>query len=305
MPEQLATRSRFTEHLSTSWPAFLEKRRQRLVQAERLGHAAERVTEQILEDLFTHALDWTLADINYQVDYADMLLTRLGIKYLVVEAKRPGALAWNRRAVEAALEQAAGYAARQRVRSIAVSDGHMLYAADVVHGGLRDRVFVALDGHDGPEHLWWLSVHGIYREVDLPGARLDLPAKPVATAPGPSPAGSPALLHPRYGLPARCFAYVGDVLDPRTWRLPYRCADGSVDPRRLPKAIQSILTNYRGARVTTVPEAAIPDVLERLASGARELGHMPDQRADAAQVYVLLDEVLSQLGRSSRGQASR
>ncbi len=34
--------------------------------------------------------------------------------------------------------------------------------------------------------------------------------------------------------------------------------------RRLPKAIQAILSNYRGAHVTSIPENAIPDVLHRL-----------------------------------------
>ncbi len=48
-----------------------------------------------MADVFTHALDWTVADLNHQVGYADLVLTRLGIKYLVVETKRPSALAWH------------------------------------------------------------------------------------------------------------------------------------------------------------------------------------------------------------------
>ena len=70
----------------------------------------------ILEDLFTGPLDWSLADVNYQVDYADLLLTRLGVKHLLVEVKRPGSLAWNRHAVDAALVQAAGYARKPEGR---------------------------------------------------------------------------------------------------------------------------------------------------------------------------------------------
>ena len=49
----------------------------------------------------------------------------------LIEVKRPGALAWNRRAVAAAMEQAP-----QRP---------MLYAADIEHGSLHDRVFVSLE----------------------------------------------------------------------------------------------------------------------------------------------------------------
>jgi len=123
----------------------------------------EKVAENILEDLFTRVLDWILADVNLQVGRADIVLSELGIKRLVLEVKRPGALAWHRPAVGAALEQALGYAASQKVGAVAVSDGRMLYAADVAHGGLRDRLYVNLDVSEPPLQLWWLSVHGIYR----------------------------------------------------------------------------------------------------------------------------------------------
>jgi hypothetical protein len=33
--------------------------------------------------------------------YADLLITRLGIKHLIIETKRRGALAWSERAVYA------------------------------------------------------------------------------------------------------------------------------------------------------------------------------------------------------------
>src|SRR5262249_39486804 len=158
-------------------------RRLRLRERERYGHAAERATEEILEDLFTNVLDWSVGDLNHQVGYADLLLTRLGIKYLIVEAKRPGSLAWSRPAVERALEQASRYASGQRVQSVAVSDGHMLYAADVVKGGLRDRTFIPLGCAKCESDLWWLSVDGIYR-VPAGGAeaRLQILGTPDAMA---------------------------------------------------------------------------------------------------------------------------
>jgi len=143
--EELATYRRLHARLEAGWPAFAARRQARLAQTDRLGHAAEKVAENILEDLFTGPLDWSLADVNYQVDYADLELTRLGIKHLLVEVKRPGALAWNRQAVVDALDQARRYAHSQKVTAVAVSDGHMLYAADVGEAGLRDRAFVALD----------------------------------------------------------------------------------------------------------------------------------------------------------------
>jgi hypothetical protein len=294
--EQLASYRRLRARLESRWPEFRERRTDRLVQGKRLGHAAERVTEQILEDLFVGPLDWHLADVNYQVDWADIVLTRLGVRHLIVEAKRPGALAWNRIAVEAALQQAAGYARRQKVRAIAVSDGHTLYAADVTENGLRDRVLVRLDTAAGDGTLWWLSVDGIYRpRTDLLHGFALLPETGhlnVVERPGWS-----AALHPKYSLPCECFAYVGDPLRPSTWHLPFRRADGSIDAARLPKAIQALLSNYRGGHATRIPEAAIPDVLVRLGGAAHALGRLPGQTASPAPAYVALAAALDQLGR--------
>ncbi len=297
-PEGLAGYRHCVERIHGTWRAFLDKRAERLEQQSRHGVAAERVAENILEDLFTQVLDWSLADLNNQVGYADLLLSRLGIKHLLIEVKRPGALAWNRRAVDRALDQARRYAAEQKVRCIVASDGCMLYAADIKSGGLRDRVFVSLESKEPPEMLWWLSLHGIYRmRPDTRGAALDLlprPSSPVGSETLPT---DDALLHPRYKVPTRCFAYVGDAANTSTWKLPYRLADGRPDVRRLPKAIQAILSNYRGTKVSSVPERDIPDVLVRLARAAMSLGRMPHQSGNTAAVYMQLEAVLRQLGR--------
>jgi hypothetical protein len=296
--ESLATYQHGIERIRATWPAFLEKRRARLVQQSRHGVAAERVAENILEDLFTEVLDWRVADLNNQVGYADLLLTRLGIKYLLVEVKRPGSFAWHRRAVEAALDQAVRYASEQKVKCVAVSDGEMLYAADIEHGGLRDRIFVSLECIDPLECLWWLSEHGIYRPCELAeDAGLLLLSEPTVQEARTVPTAEEPLLHHKYKIPARCFAYVGDASNPATWKLPYRLADGRIDVNRLPKAIQAILSNYRGANVSSVPEADIPDVLVRLARAATSLGRMPHQSGDTAAIYVQLAEVLKQLER--------
>ena len=99
MAPDLATYRRCIDHIRTNWEAFQHRREERLAQQDRYGVAAEKVAENILEDLLTLVLDWPLADINNQVDFADLVLTQLGIKYLVIEVKRPGALAWHRQAV--------------------------------------------------------------------------------------------------------------------------------------------------------------------------------------------------------------
>ncbi len=299
MIENLASYHMAVERIRGNWAAFRKKRAERLKQQERHGVAAEKVAENILEDLFTNVLDWTVADVNNQIGHADLLLSRLGIKYLIVEAKRPGALAWSRRGVEAALAQAMRYASEQKVKCLGVSDGVMLYAADLQHGGLQDRVFASLDALEPPEQLWWLSVHGIYRQrEDRTDAALRLLPEEAVEAFSPAGTADDDLLHPKYKLPARCFAYIGSAVDVKTWKLPYRLADGSIDTKRLPKAIQAILSNYRGTKVSGVDEKDIPDVLVRLARAAASLGKMPHQAGEAAPVYAQLADVLDQLGRS-------
>jgi len=296
--EHLATYRRCSDRICANWREFQELRQQRLAELLRFRHGAEGATERILEDLLTTVLDWSASEINHQVGYVDLLLTRLGIKHLVIETKRPGALAWNRHAVECALEQAGRYAAEQKVASIAISDGHMLYACDVAHGSVRDRLYCSLEDPAPPEDLWWLSIDGIYRRrTDTSGASLRLlPELPRSEQPSSASVESEGqLLHHKYRLPARCFAYVGDATDTRTWHLPYVNADGSVDNKRLPGAIGAILRNYRGAHVTSIPEAAIPDVLARLAQAADRAGKMPGQTARPADAYVQLAATMEQL----------
>jgi len=291
---KLASYQRCVQRLQANWPTFLQKRLSRLQQQERHGIASEKVAENILEDLFTEVLDWDLADLNHQLEYADLVLSKGGMKYLVVEVKRPGALAWNQHAVEKALAQVVRYASEQHISCVAISDGVMLYAANVKAGGLVDRVLLSLNVSEVPQDLWWLSVHGIYRPCPQRSSALQLlPQELPATA--LSNDGTEHLLHPKYQLPAYGFAYVGNPSQPSTWKLPYRLADGQIDERRLPKAIQAILSNYRGAKVGSIPDSAMPIVLERLATAAESLGRMPHQRADPAPIYIQLAEALEQI----------
>lgn len=295
----LASYKRFEQHIGKNWPTFCAKRSERLKQQGRFGAASERVAENIVEDLFTLALDWNLGDINNQVDYADVVITRLGLKYCIVETKRPGALVWNQAAVHRALDQARRYADEQNVKCIAVSDGETFYAADIEGGGLHDRVLVSLKSETPPLDLWWLSEHGIYRPRTAPDGKplALLKPTPLAGSGGTSEDTPHSLLHPKYDLPSQCFAYVGDANRPATWKLPYMREDGSIDVKRLPKAIQAILSNYRGARISSVPENAIPDVLRRLAAAAEQLGKMPHQ-GETAEVYEILAQALKQVENS-------
>jgi hypothetical protein len=118
MITDLTAYRRCVERIQANWAPFQQKRKERLAQQERYGVAAEKVAENILEDLFTELLDWPVSGLSNQVGYADLVLTNLGAKYLVIEVKRPGALAWNRHAVDKALEQVRRYAAEQKVKLI-------------------------------------------------------------------------------------------------------------------------------------------------------------------------------------------
>lgn len=281
--QELASYQNCQERIQERWRNFQQMRQDRL----RHLQDPERVAECILEDLFTEVLDWSKGDVAYQVDYADMVLTKNLVKYCIVEVKRPGRLWGNDRHLQSAIKQAWEYAVRQQVKSIAVSDGRYLYAADLVPRRLRSRALIDLKRPTPQPSLWWLSVDGIYRKRSepLPGT-----ARPAPAAPQPAP-----LLHPKYGLPSTCFAYVGDPNDPSIWKLPYRKADGSVDGRRLPKAIQALITNFRGTKVGGIPEAALPDVFRALGKAAADTGRMPPDDPDPAPVYSKLAMVLRQI----------
>lgn len=297
--ESLASFRRCTEHIRTVWSGFLRKREQRLEQQRRLGEASEKVAENILEDLFTSVLDWSLSDFNNQVEHADIVLTDHGIKRLIIEVKRPHSLAWSRRAVEKALAQVVRYADEQRVKAVAISDSLMLYAANIADGGLKDRVFLSLSEEEPPCDLWWLSVQGIWREREcIDGAQIRLlPEEPVEQEPAiDAPLESERVLHPKYRLPAQCLAYVCDHSRSRSWKLPYLLADGTIDAKRLPTAVQAILSNYRGAKVSGIPEDAIPAVHARLAKAARQAGHMPPVACNPAPIYRQLAQALEQFG---------
>jgi hypothetical protein len=295
--QHLASYQKCIARIRMAWPAFAARRRERLQQGGLFGPAVEKIAENILEDLFTSVLDWPVANIKPQVEWADIVLTRLGLKWLVVETKRPGSLIGRRAAIDAALAQARRYAADQRVQAVAVSDATMLYAADVVGGGLRPRAWLNLDTEQPQEDLWWLSVHGIYRPC--PQLVVELGTLPSRDGIHTFGEDIPTVgeLHPKYKLAMQCFAYVGAANDTHTWKLPYLLADGiTPDAKRLPKAIQCILSNYRGAQVD-IPEADVGDVMVRLGIAAKMLGKMPCQNASAAGAYVEAHRSLQQLDR--------
>ena len=281
MTYDLATRRKFEKHAQDNWASFKIQRQERL----KAGRA-EKVAELVVDNLLHNVLQWPIADIKPQVEYADIVLTSNGIKKLVIELKAPGTLAWNKVAAHKALDQALRYAANQKVGIVAITDGHMFYAADVTSGGINERLHVSLDSDEFPKDLWWISSDGIYR-----------PRKgyiPVLTESGETETDGADVLHPKYKVPARCFAYVGDYNKTTSWHLPYKLENGQVDTKRLPKAIQAILTNYRGAKVKKIPRKAMGDVLKRLEQAAFKIGKMPTQNPKTSQTYHELEASLKQ-----------
>jgi len=123
----LACQQRCVGQIRARWPAFLQARQAHL-RSHSVGQApTEKVAENILCDLFTQVLDWTTEQARLQENLVDLTLTRLGVKYLIVEAKRPGSLD-GPGSIGRAIKQACGYAAEHQVDKIAVSDGCILEA---------------------------------------------------------------------------------------------------------------------------------------------------------------------------------
>ena len=280
MDNHLATKRKLLERAQNNWAEFQYRRKQYLAQMHLRDGGSEKITENILVDLFTLVLDWPLANVDYQSGRCDIVLVDTGIKHLLIEAKYPGKFS-SSRSMEHALSQVGGYSIKHKVHRVAVSDGNRLYAVDLFEGKICERVDVKLD-EEFSEELWHISRHGIYRSIENKGGFK------------PSNILSGEIIHPRYQLPSQCFAYVGDPLRPNTWSLPYLLSNGFVDEKRLPKAISSIVSNYRGTKVSKIPDRHIHDVLQRLEVAARRLGKMPDQNSKTAETYHKLDQVLKQ-----------
>ncbi len=281
MDNYLSNKKKLLERANKEWPQFLSRRKQRLAQMELRNGGAEKITESILEDLFTIVLDWPLANVDYQSGRCDIVLTDIGIKRLLVETKYPGSFQ-NDTNMKKALLQVNRYSEKLNVNKVAVSDGYRLYAIDLKEGKVTERVDVFLDSNF-PEDLWLLSVHGIYRPTPQ-----DSEERPINFL------SSDELLHPKYQLPADCFAYAGNPNDPKSWSLPYLLRDRTVDKKRLPKAISAIISNYRGTKVKKIPETAIPMVLKTLEKAARQIRKMPDQFPKTSQIYKNLANILKQ-----------
>lgn len=285
----LASARRCIDRIHDRWQSFQETR-QRHLGAVSAGLApAEKVAENILCDLFTNVLDWETQQVRLQDSRVDMTLTRNGMRYVVVEVKRPGSFD-GRGSIDRALLQARTYAAQLKVDKVVVSDGGVFEAYDLVPAGLRPRAVVHLADNQPADDLWWLSVRGVYR------------TPPAAAMIDNADLAGDDVLHPKYRLPARCFAHVADPSRPATWKLPYLLVDGSVDTKRLPKAIGALIRDYRSEHVKGLSDQDTRRALLRLAAAAIRAGRMPEQDPTPAEIYVALRERLDQMGVTATSQ---
>jgi hypothetical protein len=285
---------KFIDNLHSNWPLFVAKRKDLLIQKERFGSVPEKISENILHALFTEVLDWDIKDVNYQVGYADMEITKLGIKRIVIEAKRPGGISWTESHIAKHIEQALRYAFTQKVNTIAISDGNKLYVLNVDGGSITPRIFIHLDAEEPHEDLYYISVNGVDKNkninIDFKDNKKENLIKDLEQE------INDELLNPQYKLPSWCFAYVGDPNKSTTWKLPYLLLDGSVNIKRLPSAVCCVVTNHRGVQVKGIPEKDIPNVILKLAKAAKSVGKLDPENPKMANCYRQLYNAIVQFG---------
>ena len=104
MDNQLARKKKLLERAQNNWAEFQSKRKQYLAQMHLRDGGSEKITENILVDLFTLVLDWPLSNVDYQSGWCDIVLVDTGIKHLLIEAKYSGKFS-SSKAMEQALSQ--------------------------------------------------------------------------------------------------------------------------------------------------------------------------------------------------------
>lgn len=90
--QSLAIYKQHADRVEQQWQTFLARREDMLAPARRFGAVPEKAAETIIGSLLSDVLDWTARDLNWQLGYADLVITRNYCKHLLVETKRPGAL---------------------------------------------------------------------------------------------------------------------------------------------------------------------------------------------------------------------
>ena len=213
--------------LSQKWPQFLEFRNathRHLVNGRSLS---ERDVEAVFESLVLGPLGYSPAQLDRQPDFADYVLLARDLKIAIAEIKNWEAF-HDKDAQNKALEQAAGYADRHRCKNIMAFDGRTIALAECCKDTINVLFEALVDVQDPVDELFYFTEYGLSK---LPEERV------YSFSYTPAPQPNEFKKHHGIDLHYSCFAYIGDLRDKSTWKMPYRNADGSVDTGRIDKAV--------------------------------------------------------------------
>ncbi len=260
---ELATR----QHIEDNWIKFQQYREGTKSHAVRGRSLNESDVRAVLERLLTDVLGYEPEQIDREPDFADFLILYRGMKLIVIETKDWGVFD-NEKALENALKQAANYADRHKVKRIFVFDGEKVIQALRSELSIKVVANANISGEPPFNDLFYFTQYGLEKTPQTATLTINYS--------GESTEEIPYKTHHGIRLPYTCFAYIGDLRDKKTWKMPYRNEDGSVDTGRIDKAVNFLLkkSGYRGITATneSVPETAQPDVARKLAIAYQELG---------------------------------
>ncbi|WP_026961026.1 hypothetical protein [Alicyclobacillus herbarius] len=234
----------------------------------------------VLERLLSDVLGYEPDQIDREADYADFLILYQGMKLAVVETKDWGAFQSDA-TLESALRQAANYADRHRAKYLFACDGETLVLAEREDDQIYVKILVPIHDSEPADDVFYFTHYGLSK---VPKAVQRTIEHSVETI-------DPKLYKSHHGtkLPYKSFAYIGDLRDKKTWKLPYLLEDGkTVDTGRIDKAVSYIWGQggYRGAKSKgRLPEEALPDVAKKLARAYQQLGRWSkDDKSKAVQM---------------------
>ena len=275
------------EGIEENWPKFKEFRAATYRHLLNGRSLSERDVEAVFESLLADPLGYSPAQIDRQPDFADYVLLSRDLKLAVVEAKGWEAFRTDGN-LHGALTQAATYADRHRVKHLFAFDGEVIALA-IREGNNIDVILeLKVDAQDPPDDLFFFTEYGLSKVPNEPKYSFCFESCPLPNE---------CKKHHGVALHYTCFAYIGDLRDKGTWKLPYRNADMSVDTGRIDKAVNYLLSpgGYRGATANdrSVPEAASVDVAKKLARAYKEISRWDDPKCKPVE---RLREYLQQKG---------
>ncbi|OIQ07567.1 hypothetical protein MTCOM_04160 [Moorella thermoacetica] len=275
------------EKIKEKWTDFIEFREATYRHLLNGRSLSERDVEAVFEKLVTGPLGYSPAQLDRQPDFADYVLLSRDLKIAIVETKGWEAFR-NKDNLYKALEQAAGYADRHRCCNLMAFDGETIALAKREGEDVKVLFEALINTQEPPDNLFYFTEYGLSK---LPSQAICI----FKCSPTPSP--NEFKKHHGVNLHYSCFAYVGDLRDKSTWKMPYRNPDYTVDTGRIDKAVNYLLSpgGYRGVTVNdrSVPEAASVDVAKKLARAYKEIGKWDDQNC---KPVARLKEYLRQKG---------